>query len=131
MPAPVGESIATADVVVIIVNDADTGWGPNAMTETIPVASEANDSKCDGSLADCCGGTTIAPDAAAGFVCIYVAGGTNAVDVEGLSLINTNDGANTPSSPFGFKLRWTSSTATGGQSYIDAVWAYRAPSGGS
>jgi hypothetical protein len=54
-------------------------------------------------------------------VCIYVAGGDNAADVSGVSIIPGTGG-----SRLGFKLIWDSS-AQNGDTFIDAVWAYRFP----
>jgi len=67
-----------------------------------------------------CTGTPANPTAPAGKVCIYVAGGDNAQDVNGYSVL-----PGTGASPYGFKLKWEN-TGTG-DTFIDAVWAYTAP----
>jgi hypothetical protein len=67
-----------------------------------------------------CNGTIANPTAPAGKVCIYVAGGDNAQDLNGYSVVPGTGG-----SPFGFKLAWTN-TGTG-DTFIDGVWAYTAP----
>jgi hypothetical protein len=67
-----------------------------------------------------CTGTLAAPTAPAGKVCIYVAGGDNATDLNGYSVR-----PGTGRSRYGFKLSWTN--ATPGDTFIDAVWAYHAP----
>jgi hypothetical protein len=66
-----------------------------------------------------CTGTLDEPTAPPGKVCIYVAGGDNATDVNGYSV---RPGAGT--SRFGFKLAWTAPDS--GDTFIDAVWAYQA-----
>ena len=66
-----------------------------------------------------CTGTLTAPTAPAGKVCIYVAGGDNATEVNGYSII-----PGTGASRFGFKLSWTAPDA--GDTFIDAVWVYQA-----
>ena len=68
-----------------------------------------------------CGGTLAAPTAPRGVVCVYIAGGDNAADVSGVSIIPGTGG-----SKLGFKLVWDSS-AQNGDTFIDAVWAYRFP----
>jgi hypothetical protein len=65
-------------------------------------------------------GSPANPTAPAGKVCIYVAGGDNAVDVQGYSVL-----PGTGASPYGFELKWTNTTT--GDTFIDAVWAYKAP----
>jgi hypothetical protein len=67
-----------------------------------------------------CTGTRSNPTAPAGKVCIYVTGGDNATAVNGYSIVPGTGG-----NPYGFKLAWTSANA--GDTFIDAVWAYRAP----
>jgi hypothetical protein len=131
-PAPIQDT----DVIVVIVNDAATGWGSNndSPADVLPTESPGNLSKRTdtgvNSCADpaapvartpCCPGSTIDPRAAAGKVCIYVSGGTNVVNLQGTSVLNGPTGA----SPHGFKLNWENSGL--GETYIDAVWAYTAP----
>jgi hypothetical protein len=67
-----------------------------------------------------CAGTLAEPTAPPGKVCIYLAGGDNAKDVNGYSVLPGAGG-----SRFGFKLGWTS--VGDSDTFIDAVWAYRAP----
>jgi hypothetical protein len=67
-----------------------------------------------------CTGTVAHPTAPAGDVCIYVAGGDNAANVSGYSIIPGSGG-----SRFGFKLAWDA--IHNGDTFIDAVWAYRYP----
>ena len=54
-------------------------------------------------------------------MCIYIAGGDNAANVSGYSIIPGTGG-----SKFGFKLKWDA--MHNGDTFIDAVWAYRYPS---
>jgi hypothetical protein len=67
-----------------------------------------------------CSGDPDTPTAPANTVCIYVAGGDNATDVNGFSVRPGTD-----ASPYGFKIGWTSASA--GDTFVDAVWAYTAP----
>jgi hypothetical protein len=109
----------------VIVNDAATGWGDNSGADTIPTTDTAlQDTKCGAGIATCCPGNTGNPTAAAGVVCIYVSSGTNAMDVNGTSIINSAPGSS-GASRLGFKLNWTN--VVPGETYIDAVWAYTAP----
>jgi hypothetical protein len=71
-------------------------------------------------VADGCNGTPEAPTAPAGKVCVYVSGADNATDLNGYSSTFGTTGT-----PYGFKLNWTSSAT--GDSFVDAVWAYTAP----
>jgi hypothetical protein len=66
-----------------------------------------------------CTGTLAAPTAPPGKVCVYIAGGDNADDVNGWSII-PDEGK----SRFGFKLGWTATET--GDTFIDAVWVYQA-----
>ncbi len=131
-PAPIKDT----DVIVVIVDAAATGWGANndSPPDVLPTESNSNHNKrtdtminsCASASAPvattpCCPGTTVAPTAAAGKVCIYVSGGTNVVNLHGTSILNGPTGA----SPNGFKMNWENTGA--GESYIDAVWAYTAP----
>jgi hypothetical protein len=67
-----------------------------------------------------CTGTLARPTAPRGKVCIYVAGGDNAANVSGYSVRPGTD-----ESRFGFKLKWDA--MHNGDTFIDAVWAYRYP----
>jgi hypothetical protein len=67
-----------------------------------------------------CTGTAQNPTAPAGKVCIYIAGGDNASAVKGVSVM-----PGTGTSRYGFKIVW--STTHDEDTFIDAVWAYRAP----
>jgi hypothetical protein len=67
-----------------------------------------------------CGGTLARPTAAPGVICIYVAGGDNAANVSGYSVIPGTGG-----SRLGFKLKWD--VTHNGDTFIDAVWAYTYP----
>jgi hypothetical protein len=55
-----------------------------------------------------------------GKVCIYVAGGDNAANVSGYSVRPGTAGRR-----YGFKLKWDA--VNNGDTFIDAVWAYRYP----
>jgi hypothetical protein len=66
-----------------------------------------------------CTGSPANPTAPPGKVCVYVAGGDNANDVNGYSVI-----PGTGASPFGFKVSWKSNDT--GDTFLDAVWAYTA-----
>jgi hypothetical protein len=131
-PAPITDT----DVIVVIVDDAATGWGPNndSPPDVLPTESSGNANKrtntsvnsCAAAGAPvattpCCPGTTTNPLAAPGKLCIYVSGGTNVENLHGTSVLNGSTGA----SPNGFKLNWEN--AANGETYIDAVWAYQAP----
>jgi hypothetical protein len=79
--------------------------------QTIPTTSDTNAG---------CSGTVAHPTAPRGKVCIYVAGGDNAANVSGYSVR-----PGTGESRLGFKLKWDA--AHNGDTFIDAVWAYRYP----
>ncbi len=64
-----------------------------------------------------CTGSPANPTAPAGKVCVYVAGGDNANDVNGYSVL-----PGTGATPLGFKVSWKSNAT--GDTFIDAVWAY-------
>lgn len=106
LPARARNALDDDDVYVVV-----TTWSSGAAGQTQPTTTDTNGG---------CTGTLGAPTAPAGKVCIYVAGGDNATDLNGYS-VRPGTGA----SPYGFKLSWTN-TATG-DTFIDAVWAYRAP----
>ena len=67
-----------------------------------------------------CTGTAAQPTAPAGKVCIYVLGSDNAVNLSGYAIA-----VGTGGSKYGFKLKWDA--AGNGDTYVDAVWAYRYP----
>lgn len=67
-----------------------------------------------------CTGTRAIPTAPRGDVCIYVTGGDNAANLAGYSIV-----AGTGGSRFGFKLKWDA--VHNGDTFIDAVWAYKFP----
>lgn len=104
MRAPV--ALGDADVVVDV-----EGWVAGDDDQTRP---ETDDDPA------VCAGSPANPTAPAGIVCIYVAGGDNAVEASGWSVLPGIE-----KSQYGFKLGWTNSTA--GDTFIDAVWAYQAP----
>jgi hypothetical protein len=106
LPAKAANSLSDSDVFINV-----SGWQSGAVGQVQPTTTDANAG---------CTGTPANPTAPAGKVCIYVAGGDNATDVQGYSVL-PGIGA----SPYGFKLKWTN--ATTGDTFIDAVWAYQAP----
>jgi hypothetical protein len=103
---PAAAALKDSDVYVSLSGMAAPGTGQIAPTTTDTNAG--------------CTGTAQNPTAPAGKVCVYVVDGANAANVQGSGL-----GAN--GSPYGFKLSWQSQTASGGRSYVDAVYAYTAP----
>jgi hypothetical protein len=107
-PAPV--ALGDADVYI----DVD-GWTSGDDGQVKP---EPADDEADGNTV--CTGSPETPTAPAGKVCVYVAGGDNAIEVSGYSV---RPGAD--KSPYGFKLAWTNKNV--GDTFIDAVWAYTAP----
>jgi hypothetical protein len=106
LPAVARNGLSDDDVYVRV-----TTWMPGAPGQVAPTTTDTNPG---------CSGTLSAPTAPVGKVCIYVAGGDNAIDLNGYS-VRPGAGA----SRFGFKLGWTN--ATTGDTFIDAVWAYHAP----
>lgn len=64
-----------------------------------------------------CNGSLAAPTAPAGRVCIYVVHSDRADDLNGYGV---GSGSNQ-----GVKLNWTANST--GDTFVDAVWAYRAP----
>jgi hypothetical protein len=105
LPLKARNDLTDADVHVNV-----STW-TNAGGQTPPTTTDGNVG---------CTGTIANPTAPAGDVCIYVAGGDNAADLFGFSIVPGTGG-----SPYGFKLNFTS--PIGGDTYIDAVWAYTAP----
>lgn len=104
-PAPVG--LDDSHVLV------DTGECGSDCPGISPDSTEATSNAV-------CTGTLDLPTAPAGYVCIYVAGSGNAEELVGFSVR-----PGTGTSKYGFKLGWVS-TATD-DTFVDAVWAYRAP----
>ena len=96
----------------VVVNVA--GWqGSNGQLQ--PTSADSADAACTGSVSS--------PSAPAGTVCIYVAGADNAVNLEGYSVAFGGGGSH-----YGFKLGWDAPGT--GDTFVDAVWAYTAPSSG-
>ena len=106
LPSRARNALGDDDVYVVV-----TTWTSGAVGQTQPTTTDTNAG---------CTGTVTSPTAPAGKVCIYVAGGDNATDLNGYSVR-----PGTGRSPYGFKLAWTN--AVPGDTFIDAVWAYRAP----
>jgi hypothetical protein len=106
LPVKAANALSDDDVFVNV-----AGWASGDIGQIQPTSTDTN-AECDG--------TPAAPTAPPGTVCIYVAGGDNATDVSGYSVL-----PGTAASPYGFKLAWTSPLA--GDTFIDAVWAYTAP----
>lgn len=104
LPVPATNALTDGDVSIQV----DT-WGDGG-GQTKPTTTDGS-SQCSGSLAE--------PTAPAGKVCVYVAGGDNATEVNGYSVVPGSGG-----SRFGFKLAWTAPGM--GDTFIDAVWAYTA-----
>jgi hypothetical protein len=64
------------------------------------------------------------PSATKGYVCVYVLGGTNLGTVIGTGAIHgVSIAPGTLASTLGFKIDWDPDNA--GDSYVDAVWAYK------
>lgn len=106
LPMRAANNLADGDVAVNV-----AGQQQNA-GQTPATSSDAADAACTG--------TPEAPTAPAGKVCIYVSGADNAVNVHGVSVL-FGAGA----SPFGFKIVWD--VLHGGDTFVDATWAYTAP----
>lgn len=102
-PAPTPLTDDDVYVVVSKWRSGDTGQTQPTTTDTGP-----------------CTGSVRRPTAPEGKVCIYVAGGDNATDVNGYSVR-----PGTLGSRFGFKLAWTNEEP--GDTFIDATWAYGNP----
>lgn len=105
LPLKARNDLTDTDVHVNVSTWVDAG------AQTPPTTTDANAG---------CSGTVANPTAPAGDVCVYVAGGDNAQDLFGYSIVPGTGG-----SPYGFKLSFTSPIT--GDTYIDAVWAYTAP----
>jgi hypothetical protein len=114
LPYP-GRAHVLTDSDVLVDN---TTWvsGDTGQTQpTLATSESGSPALCTGSVAN--------PTAPVGKVCIYIAGGDNAADVAGYSVVPGSGG-----SQYGFKLHWVSTgPGTANNTFIDAVWAYRAP----
>lgn len=113
LPFPARVALTDGDVLV-----DNTTWvsGDTGQTQPTLDASEVASPVT-------CTGTVDNPTAPAGKVCIYIAGGDNAEDVAGYSVVPGTGG-----SKYGFKLHWVSNGPGSAQNtFIDAVWAYTAP----
>jgi hypothetical protein len=104
LPKPAGNALDDNDVHVAL------RW-TNGGGQTIPTTSDTSPR---------CTGTLRFPTAPRGKVCIYIAGGDNAANVSGYSVR-----PGTSASRYGFKLKWDA--VQDGDTFIDAVWAYRYP----
>jgi hypothetical protein len=104
LPRRAGNALTDGDVFIEI-RWTDGGG------QTIPTTSDTSAG---------CTGTIRRPTAPRGKVCIYVAGGDNAANVSGYSVR-----PGTAGSRYGFKLKWDA--MHNGDTFIDAVWAYRYP----
>jgi len=104
LPRPAGNRLGDNDVYIAL------RW-KNGGGQTIPTTSDTSAG---------CTGTLRLPTAPRGKVCIYIAGGDNAANVSGYSVRPGTD-----QSRYGFKLKWDASH--NGDTFIDAVWAYRYP----
>lgn len=102
---PAGNKIHDSDVFIVVSTWTDAGGQLQPTTSDGPGP---------------CGGTAADPKAPKGKVCIYVLGADNAVNLSGYSIA-----VGTGGSKFGFKLKWDASG--NGDTYVDAVWAYRYP----
>lgn len=108
LPVPAASGLADTDVSVNV-----AGW-QNGGGQSTPTTTDTNAG---------CTGTPVAPTAPAGHVCIYVSGADQAFNLSGYSVL-----FGTGASPYGFKLKWDSSQAApGGDTFVDATWAYTAP----
>lgn len=107
LPIPAANGLADTDVSVNV-----AGW-QNGGGQLQPTTTDTNAA---------CTGTPAAPTAPAGHVCIYVSGSDNAQNITGYSVL-----FGTGASPYGFKLKWDSSAAAEGDTFVDATWAYTAP----
>ena len=104
LPRPAGNQLGDNDVYIAL------RW-KNGGGQTKPTTSDTN-ARCTGTLN--------LPTAPRGKVCIYIAGGDNAANVSGYSVRQGTD-----QSRYGFKLKWDA--VHNGDTFIDAVWAYRYP----
>ena len=109
LPMKAPYKIYDYDVVVNV-----DGWQDGG-SQLHPTSADSGDAACTGSPSS--------PTAPAGTVCIYVTGADNAVNLQGYSVAFGAGG-----SYYGFKLGWDA--ASTGDTFVDAVWAYTAPSNG-
>jgi hypothetical protein len=107
LPIPASSPLGDDDVHIVV-----TTWTSGDPAQTQPTTTDTN-AGCDGTLRR--------PTAPAGDVCIYVAGGDNAANVEGFSVR-----PGTARSRFGFKLAWDAPGTD--DTFLEGVWAYRAGS---
>jgi hypothetical protein len=104
LPIPATSGLTDDDVHVVVSTWTDGGG------QSAPTTDDGNAG---------CTGTLSRPTAPPGDVCIYVSGGDNAANLSGYSVM-----PGTAASRYGFKLKWDPPNA--GDTFIDAVWAYRA-----
>jgi hypothetical protein len=104
LPIPASSGLTDDDVHVVV-----STW-QNGGGQSQPSTTDGN-AGCTGSVAN--------PTAPAGDVCIYVTGGDNAENVTGYTVAFGSEATR-----YGFKLKWDPAIA--GDTFIDAVWAYRA-----
>jgi hypothetical protein len=104
LPIPASSPLGDDDVHIVV----STWSSGNGQTQ--PTTTDTN-AGCDGTLD--------APTAPPGDVCIYIAGGDNAANVDGFSVR-----PGTGTSRFGFKLAWDAPAT--GDTFLEGVWAYRA-----
>jgi hypothetical protein len=107
LPIPASSPLGDDDVHI----NVDT-WTSGDAGQTQPTTDD-DDPRCDGTLRR--------PTAPRGDVCIYIAGGDNAANVEGFSVR-----PGTARSRYGFKLKWDAPAT--GDTFLEGVWAYRAGS---
>jgi hypothetical protein len=107
LPAPIGLSDSE-----VLVDNASWVTGDGQTKPDLDASESGSNAACTGSAQN--------PTAPAGKVCIYIAGGNNASAVKGVSVM-----PGTGTSRYGFKLVW--STTHDEDTFIDAVWAYKAP----
>ncbi len=106
LPFPAHHVLTDSDVSVNV-----AGWVSGDTGQTQPTTTDTSAG---------CTGTPANPTAPAGKVCIYVAGGDNAEDLKGYSVLPGTSG-----SRYGFKLHWVSTgVGSANNTFIDAVWAY-------
>ena len=106
LPAKARNALSDDDVFVNV-----AGWESGDVGQVQPTTTDTNAG---------CTGSPASPAAPADVVCIYVAGGDNAANVNGYSVRPGTD-----ASAYGFKLSWENTDT--GDTFIDAVWAYTAP----
>jgi hypothetical protein len=107
LPIPASSPLGDDDVHIVV-----TTWTAGDVGQTQPTTTDTN--------AGCTGSVRL-PKAPPGDVCIYIAGGDNAENVDGFSVR-----PGTGRSRFGFKLAWDAPVT--GDTFLEGVWAYRADS---